>query len=245
MPVQVVKYQSILLSGLFIHEFQDSFTTAESIIIEDDNPTRDHAIPNPVHDILCGLVNVNVNVAQPKAAFLLLNDVRRVVGKNSFEHLHVVEMHLVENKILNAVAGSIGVFAALVVGVVLPCFHDPTKRIAEIDGFPNTARCGPLGDQGSRSSAPNADLKQATSWQLTALFDELPEFPEAIEVNHAMRFDFLEDRAKLVVRVPGRIGCYRRDGIIKGAIGGKPGKRNDLEPQTPEPASNGVFDPGG
>jgi hypothetical protein len=67
MPVEVVDHEPVLATALLIDELRHTGTRRESVIVEHDRTAGRQARPHPIEHLRRGLVNVDVDVAEPEA----------------------------------------------------------------------------------------------------------------------------------------------------------------------------------
>jgi len=89
MSVQIVKHQIIVFRGKFIDELGDPLTVVETVIIEENYAADLQPWPNPVHDVLGRLVDVNIDMTE--AERIAVDDISSIVMEYALKYLDVIK----------------------------------------------------------------------------------------------------------------------------------------------------------
>jgi len=74
--VEIVEYDAVAHAHLLVHKPRDARTHFKAVIVVDHQPTGYDSAPDPVDDIPGGIVDIDIDVAEPKP-FVLRNQVGR------------------------------------------------------------------------------------------------------------------------------------------------------------------------
>src|SRR5262249_21647631 len=129
--------------------------------------------PDPLHDVLGRLVDIDIDVAQAEAQLAAFEDLGRSIGKDALQNLNIGELELVADQRLNEGPAGVGVLAALVSRVIATGLPDPGDLLPEETPIRYPAQLGFARQECPCPAAPDADLEDAPL-QLGTLSHELP-----------------------------------------------------------------------
>jgi hypothetical protein len=84
-----VKHQIVVLFRKLVHELCDPLTMVKAVVVEDNDAADPQPRPNPVHDILGGLVYIHIDMT--KAERILSNNISSIVWEYALKYLNVIE----------------------------------------------------------------------------------------------------------------------------------------------------------
>ena len=70
-----MEYEAVAHAHLLVHKPCDARTHFKAVIVEDNQPTGYDSVPDPIDDVPGGIVDIDIDVAEPKP-FVLWNQVR-------------------------------------------------------------------------------------------------------------------------------------------------------------------------
>ena len=90
-------------------------------------------------------------------------------------------------------------------------FDDALEGIAKVHLIHDPGQLAFFGNEGARSSPPNANLDQLPGWKLSNLGHQLPQFITTVTIHQSIMPHQLEDAGELFVGKPRAIGRRRKD----------------------------------
>ncbi len=64
MAIQVVDDEPVPGPPLLVHDLRDAVATIKTVVVVDDDPAGDDPVPEQVQDVLCRLIDVDVDMAE-------------------------------------------------------------------------------------------------------------------------------------------------------------------------------------
>jgi hypothetical protein len=216
MTVKIMNDEAVIFGSLFIHYLGNSHAAVKSVVVIYNDSSGDQTGPQPVQNISCRIIYIHVDVTKAKSP--VADQVSAVLRKNALKNVDLIEIET-SDQTQDCALTRIGVLPAKINRIPWPSPNNALERIAEVDRIVDSHEFAPSGNQGSRTSRPDAYFNHVSIGELRSFSDQLPEFVTTVSVYQRVASDQRMNVFKFLVGEPGRIGSARKDLGVSDARG--------------------------
>src|SRR6266446_1095714 len=185
MAIKIVKNDPVPVPTLLVDERRYTVGADEPIVIVDDHAPAREARPHPGENIPRRIVDIYVDVDVTKAETGVGDCLSALLGEDPSQEPHILEMQVPFKESSHVGFRRVGMLAATVSGIFLPCFHHPRECVTCIERILDTVCLGGSSDDRGGASPPDPYFQQRSGGFSEQL--ETSRVPAQLGLDHDSR----------------------------------------------------------